>query len=70
MDKLWRLINAIFWIAAGVGLIVLGWLLSGGMFNNALVVLMAYAAMGMILLGIAKGFLAISAYNKEHKNEA
>ena len=69
MDKLWRLVNSIFWIAAGLGLLAIGWLLSGGMFNVTVTVLMAYAAMGMILLGIAKGFFAIREYNRDHKDE-
>ena len=69
MDKLWKLVNAIFWIAAGLGLLAIGWIFSGGMFREAVTVLMAYAAMGMIMLGIVKGFFAIADYNKEHKEK-
>ena len=69
MDMLWRLMTAIFMIAVAVGLIAIGWLLTGGMFNNAVIVIMAYIAMFLILIGITKGLLVIIEHNQHHKDE-
>ena len=69
MDMLWRLMTAIFMIAVAVGLIAIGWLLTGGMFNNAVIVIMAYVAMFLILIGITKGLLVIIEHNQQHKDE-
>lgn len=69
MDKLWRLMTAIFMIAVGVGLFLLGWIFSGGMFNNAFAVIIAYLMIGLILIGITKGLLVIIDYHRENKSE-
>ena len=69
MDMLWRLMTAIFLIAAGLGFIAVGWVLSGGMFREVVTVLMAYAGLFLIPLGIVKGFLVIFAYHKDRKEE-
>ncbi len=69
MDMLWRLMTAIFMIAVGVGLIAIGWLLTGGMLNNAVIVIMAYVPMFLILIGITKGLLVIIEHNQQHKDE-
>ena len=69
MDKIWRLLTAIFMIAVGVGLITVGWVMTGGMFNNAVIVIMAYVALFLIPIGIAKGLFVVIDYHREHKEE-
>ena len=69
MEMLWRLLTAIFYIAAGLGMIAIGWLLSGGMFQNAVCVILAYIAMALIGIGIVKGFFVIGDYRKADSEE-
>ena len=69
MDKIWRLLTAIFLLLSLVVLFLLGWIFSGGMFNNTFSVLIAYALMFGGPIGIAKGALAIIDHNREQKEK-
>ena len=71
MEKyLWRLMTAIFMLAASVGLFLVGWIFSGGQFNNVPSALIAWAVLFLVLIAIAKGLLVIIDYNREHKDES
>lgn len=67
MDKIWRLLTAIYMIAVGVGLIAVGWVLTGGRFDHAVIVIMAYVALFLIPIGITKGLLVMIDYHRDHK---
>lgn len=69
MDKLWRLMTAVFMLAVSNGLFLVGWILSGGRFNNVPSALIAWAVMILVLIGITKGILVIIDYHREHKDE-
>jgi len=48
---------------------LLGWIFSGGLFNNAFAVIIAYMMIGLILIGITKGLLVIIDYHREDKSD-
>lgn len=68
MDKIWRLMTAIFILLSVIVLFLIGWIFSGGMFHNAFSVLIAYAVIFCGPIGIAKGLLAIIDYHREQKD--
>ena len=69
MDKIWRLLTSVFIRAASGGLFILGWILSGGRFNNILSALIGWVVLIMIPIGIAKGLLVIIDYHREHEDD-
>ncbi len=68
-DKLWRLMTAIFLLAAAGGMFMLAYILSNGSFNNTVSVLALYICIGCILIGIGKGLLVILEYHRGSKSE-
>lgn len=70
MEKyIWRLLTAIFMLATSFALFLIGWIFSGGLFNNMVSVLLAYAVLFLALIGITKGLLVIIDYHREHSDE-
>ena len=69
MDKIWRLLTSVFILAASGGLFILGWIFSGGRFNNNLSALIGWVVLILIPIGIAKGLLVIIDYNREQKDD-
>lgn len=69
MDKIWRLMTAMFCIVVAAGLFIVAYIFSGGMFNNTFAVILAYACLFCILIGITKGILVIVDYHRENKEE-
>ena len=69
MDKLWRLMTAIFILAMACGLFVMAYISTGGMFNDVFSVIIAYFCLFSVPIGIAKGLLVIIDYHREHKAE-
>ena len=63
----WRLLKAVFTIAAAVALFVVGCIFSGGRFNNTFSVLLEYAMLFLSMIGVTQGLLVIIDYNREHK---
>ena len=47
--EIWDLLKSIFWILAGMGIFVVAYLFSGGMFNNGICAFLAYVAIFCIL---------------------
>ena len=70
MDKIWRLLTAIFIIAAACGLFTMAYVISGGRFNDVFSVIVAYFCLFSVPTGIAKGLWVIIDYHREHKDEA
>ena len=52
MERIWRLLVAIFFLCAGTTLLVLAWVLD----SNGIAVVAIYAALGLIPIGLIKGF--------------
>ena len=69
MDKIWRLLTAIFLIAVAVGLFLIGWIFSNGTFNNIFSALIIYVVLFLVLIGITKGILVIIDYHREQDQE-
>lgn len=69
MDKIWRLLTAIFMLSAAGGLFIVGWILSAGRFNNVPSALIGWLVLFMVLIGITKGICVILDYHREHKAE-
>lgn len=68
MDHLWRLLTAIFIIAASVGLFVIGWILSGGDFHDYFTAIIAiFIVPAGIVWGICRGVRVIIDHAREHK---
>lgn len=65
MDKIWRLLVAIFILCAVIALLVFANLFG----SSALAVMSVYAALILLPIGIAKGAFAIIDYHRECKNE-
>ena len=61
--------TAIFMLAAAVGLFLIGWIFSGGVFHNVFSALNLYAAIFLIVAGIVKGLMAILTYDSEEKEK-
>ena len=70
MDKIWRLMTAMFTIIAACGLFTIAYVITGGMFNDFFSVIVAYFCLFGVPIGIAKGLLVIIDYHREHKDEA
>ena len=68
-NYIWRLLKALFTIAAAVALFLIGWIFSGGQFNNPFSVLLLYAVLFLNLIGITQGILVIIDHNRERKEE-
>ena len=69
MDKIWRLLTAIFILLSVIVLFLIGWVFSAGNFNNFFSVLLAYVVILAGPIGITKGILVMIDYNREHKEE-
>ena len=69
MAEIWDLLKSIFWILAGIGVFVVAYLFSGGMFNNGICAFLAYVAIFCILIGITAGMLAIIDHNRRQKEK-
>lgn len=69
MDKIWRLMTAMFSVVSACGMFTVGFIFSGGRFNNTVSVLLAYGCLFCVLFGIAKGLLVMIDYHREHKDE-
>ena len=69
MEKLWRLMTAIFTIAAACGLFTMAYVISGGRFDDLFSVIVAYFCLFSVPISIAKGLLAIIDYHREHRDE-
>lgn len=67
MDKLWRLMSAVFMIVAAVGLFLIGWTFSNGMFNTVFSALILYAVLFLVVAGIVRGLWAIISHHFEKK---
>lgn len=67
MDKLWRLMSAMFMIVAAVGLFLIGWTFSRGMFNNVFSAMLLYAVLFLVVAGIVKGLWTIISHHFEEK---
>ena len=52
MERIWRLLVAIFFLCAGTTLLVLAWVLD----SNGIAVVAIYAALALIPIGLIKGF--------------
>ena len=65
MEKIWRLLTAIFILCAMIAVLLLAY-----EFQNAVLSVAAvYAAILLIPVGIAKGILVMIDYHKEKKDE-
>lgn len=70
MEKyIWRMLTAIFMIAVAVGVFLLGFVFSGGRFNNPFSALSLYVMLFLLMIGIAKGILVVIDYHRAHKDE-
>ena len=69
MDKIWRLLTAIFILLSVIVLFLIGWIFSGGNFNNLLSVLLCYVVIFAGPIGITKGILVIIDYHREHQEK-
>ncbi|MBQ8834950.1 MAG: hypothetical protein IJ001_08530 [Oscillospiraceae bacterium] len=69
MDKIWRLLTAMFAIVVACGLFALAYMSSGGRFNDLLSGITFYVCLFCVLFGIAKGLMVIIDYHREHKDE-
>lgn len=68
MDKIWRLMTAIFMIAVAAGLFIIGWVFGNGRFNDIFSVLILYVVLFLVVAGIIKGLLAVFAYHNEKED--
>ena len=58
MERIWKLAVYIFWIVASTALILLAYVLSGNQYS-AFAVIMAYAGLAGLAIGIFGGFYTI-----------
>ena len=58
MERIWKLAVYIFWIVASTALIVLAYVLSGNQYS-AFAVIMVYAGLAGLAIGIFGGFYTI-----------
>ena len=58
MERIWKLAVYIFWIVASTALILLAYVLSGNQYS-ALAVIMVYAGLAGLAIGIFGGFYTI-----------
>ena len=65
MEKIWRLLTAIFILCAVIAVLLLAYEFQNAVFSVAAV----YAAILMIPVGIIKGVLVMIDYHREKKNE-
>ena len=64
MERIWRLLIAIFFLCAGVALIALAWLFE----NTMVAVICIYAALALIPIGLIKGFYDAFKYGSKEIN--
>ena len=65
MERIWRLLVAIFFLCAGVALVALAWL-----FENTVVAgVCLYAALAIIPIGIIKGFYDVFKFGSAEEEE-
>ena len=67
MERIWRLLVAIFFLCAGTTLLVLAWVLD----SNGIAVVALYAALVLIPVGLVKGFYDVIkfGFKDEDNNE-
>ena len=70
MDKIWRLMTAMFAIAVACGLFALAYMSSGGRFNDLFSEIVFYVCLFCILFGIVKGLFVIIDHHREHKDDS
>ena len=66
MERIWKLAVYIFWIVASTALILLAYVLSGNQYS-AFAVIMVYAGLAGLAIGIFSGFYTIVSNRTETK---
>ena len=66
MERIWKLAVYIFWIVASTALILLAYVLSGNQYSP-FAVLMVYAGLAVLAIGIFGGFYTIVSNRTVHE---
>ena len=67
MERIWKLAVYIFWIVASTALILLAYVLSGNQYS-AFAVIMVYAGLAGLAIGIFGGIYTIASNRTVHQN--